>query len=506
MAKAAWIAGSLVILVSWLFSQQTSPTPRATASDPNFARIPVLIQKKMADEQIPSIAVAVAQNGNIIWEQAFGTADREKGIPATIDTPYYVASVTKSITSAALMLLVEHGELNLDAPVNKYLALSKVHSPMWDANAATVRLVATHNAGLTTYLRKCVVGDNQCKVSTDRAIERYGVLFWPPGDHFDYSNLGYGILDTVIERASGKSYGSFLRDDLFRPLGMQDCFLGMRSETKNVAAAQYDSTSHERSPMSVSDTPGASSIRCSVHSLALFGMFVLKAHLPKQERILSDKTIDAMLNSTVNAPDGEQYGIGWWVQPNMYGYRNIFAQGGTNDSFAVLQMIPSENIVVAVLANTGTTFPSTLVEELLSALLPNFAEARRTAASRPKNETAKPDDTVRTSALVGSWRGSVYTWKGAVTVAATIPSKGGIQVKVGSQPATVLKDASADASHLYGVVRGDLGTPDAAKPPYDIQIELYLRGDKLVGAATAVPRPDEDGPELPYWVVLERER
>lgn len=60
-------------------------------------------------------------------------------------------------------------------------------------------------------------------------------------------------------------------------------------------------------------------------------------------------------------------------------------------------------------------------------------------------------------------------------------------------------DVHAEDRHLYGVARGDLGTPDAAQPPYDIQIEVYLRKGNLIGAATAVPRSDEDGPELPYW-------
>jgi CubicO group peptidase (beta-lactamase class C family) len=255
------------------------------------------------------------------------------------------------------MILSERKQLKLDAPVNNYLGAAKVHSPMWDASSATVRQVATHTAGLTTYARKCAVGSDGCQVSTDKAIEWYGILFWQPGDHFDYSNLGYGVLGEVVANVSGKTYGTFLQDEVFRPLGMTNCALEMKPALEKVIAAQYDSTSLKQSPLEVLDTPSASSVLCSVHDLALFGMFMLKAHLPSQQPILSDQSIDMILNPTVDAGDGERYGIGWWVQPDFYGYHSVFAQGGTNDSFAVLQLIPSENIVVGCSRKYGHDGP-----------------------------------------------------------------------------------------------------------------------------------------------------
>jgi CubicO group peptidase (beta-lactamase class C family) len=495
----------VLFLLCTLSVAQGGNSPVAVVQNPDFTAVRTFIQQKMAEQGIPSVAVAVAQDGKILWQDAFGLADREKHIPATAHTAYYVASITKSITSTAVMVLSEHKQLKLDAPVNDYLRAAKVHSPMWDANSATVRQVATHTAGLTTYARKCVVGSDSCQVSTDKAIERYGILFWPPGDHFDYSNLGYGILDEVIAHVSGKTYGTFLQDEVFRPLGMTNCALEMKPALEKVAAAQYDSTSHKQSPLQVSDTPGASSVRCSVHDLALFGMFMLKAHLPGQRPILSDQSIDTILNSTVDAGDGERYGIGWW-ETDLYGYHGVFAQGGTNDSFALLQIIPSENVVVVVLANTGTTVPSNIAEEVLSDLLPQFAAARKKAASVPKHDPTKADQIDRPLGLVGKWVGSVSTWKGDVPLTLLIPESDNLQATVGSQSSVLSSDVHVEPTHLYGVARGDLGAPDAAQPPYDIQIEVYLKGDNLVGAATAVPRPDEDGPELPYWVVLKRVR
>jgi CubicO group peptidase (beta-lactamase class C family) len=111
-------------------------------------------------------------------------------------------------------------------PVNDYLG--------------AVRRVATHTAGLTTYARECALDHPGCRTSISTAIERYGVIFSPPGDHFDYSNLGYGILGDVVARVSGKSYDDFLNEEIFRPPGMSDCALELNAEQNKRAAAQYD--------------------------------------------------------------------------------------------------------------------------------------------------------------------------------------------------------------------------------------------------------------------------
>jgi CubicO group peptidase (beta-lactamase class C family) len=291
---------------------------------PDFGKVGAYIQEQMATQSVPSVTVAVARGKEILWEEGFGWADRQNDIKASANTPYSLASVTKSLTGAALVMLQERGKLDLDRPINDYLGAAKLHSPMFDPSQATVRRVATHTAGLTTYARECALDDAGCRTSISTAIERYGVLFSPPGDHFDYSNLGYGILGDVVARVSGKTYGDFLNDEIFQPLGMSDCALELSAELSKPAAAQYDHTSHARSPLSRSDHPGASSEHCSVHDLALFGMFMIDQGASGHRQILSKESRYAILHSTVEAANGERYGIGWWMNPNLYGYQVFF--------------------------------------------------------------------------------------------------------------------------------------------------------------------------------------
>jgi CubicO group peptidase (beta-lactamase class C family) len=403
----------------------------------------------MAAAQIPSIVISVTRGSTILWEEGFGLADREKGLAASPHTSFYLASVTKAITGTGVMVLQDQGRIDLDHPVNEYLGAAKVHSPMWNVEGATVRRVATHTAGLTTYNRKCPLPDVHCKVSIDTAIARYGILFWPPGDHFDYSNLGYGILGEVASRASGKTYPEFLSDGVFRPLGMSDCFIGTDGGTGRQMAAQYDSSSHARTAETVSDTPGASSVHCSVHDLALLGMFALGEHFPDQRSIMSEANLQVMLHPTVESGDGERYGFGWSLQPDYHGYVGLYAQGGTNDSFAVLQAIPSERIAVSVIANTGTTVPFDIVDQVLRGLLTHFRETYdRDRPSPPAQDTRS----VTPGHLAGNWTGVPRTWKGDIPLSLEIASSHPVRAKWKRGGWITATDVSMDDPRFYCVI------------------------------------------------------
>src|SRR5215203_235330 len=124
------------------FPQTQSNTPEK----PDFSQVRKLIQEQLATTSIPSISVAVVRRGEIIWEEGFGFADRENHIPATAHTMYYLASVSKTITATAVMILSERKRIDLDHPINDYIKPARLRSPLWDPDEATVRRVANHTA------------------------------------------------------------------------------------------------------------------------------------------------------------------------------------------------------------------------------------------------------------------------------------------------------------------------------------------------------------------------
>jgi CubicO group peptidase (beta-lactamase class C family) len=438
---------------------------------------------------LPSLSIAVARHGKVLWEESFGWADRENRIPATPNTLYYTASVAKTFTATALMLLSERKRLDLDRPVNGYLAGAKLHSPAWNPALATVRRVETHTAGLTTF-------NAPQPMPVDEMIARYGILFWPPGEHFDYSNLGPLINEEVIARVSKRSYAEFMRTQVFRPLGLTHTSVGF-----DPALEKYTARSYHADPKLGIAPPQSGGIYCSAHDLLRFGMFHLKTRAPGQKAILSDRSIDAMQNQTVDTGDHtrNRYGLGWWVEDHRFGYRSVLGQGGTDAAQAWLRLIPSEGIAVVVLCNTGNTSGDPFIDEILSALLPTYAKNRKKLVAPTSTETPPPSP-MPSKPFVGRWKGIIKTLRSDIPLTLTVSASGETHIQLGSQPPAVLDKTEFNENRLYGIMSGNLGIEqDGASQADLLEFELYLRNGALKGAAVTRPYPS-----LPFWAELHK--
>jgi len=477
----------------------TSIAPLAAqdhSSDGNFSEIAADIQRRV-DAGPPSIAIAVARGGKIVWEQAFGKSDIERQQIATVNTPYYIASISKTMTATALMTLVAHRKLDLDRPVNTYLRSAKITSPMWDVSQVTLRRLANHTAGLATYNRGCPIADNTCDPSPVTAIRRYGVSVWRPGEQFDYSNLGYGVLGEVVAETSGTSLDAALRRLVFAPLGMSSCSVGPDLTQTKGQASSYAIEGLKKLPLGRSTTPGASGVYCSVHDLAMFGIFHLKDHIASQKRILSDAAIGEMQAPSLDPKVQQQYGLSWWIQNDLHGYHGVQAQGGTYASIAYLQLIPSEDIAVAVLANTFVDGAG-IVDEVLAALLPEYKKNLAAAA----NVTAppQPQPAPVPAEMVGQWSGFVETYKGKVPLTLTIDATGGMVAKLAEQPEVAVARGRFGNRAARWSMPAALGVEGE---PFTLAMKLYFREGLLLGDAETSPLPTNlHGFQTYYWVQL----
>jgi CubicO group peptidase (beta-lactamase class C family) len=459
------------------------------APQPDFAAVRSLIQSRLVEQSIPSLAVAVARDGQLIWEEGFGWADRENRRPATEHTLYSLASISKPITATALMVLKHRGQIDLDRPINDYLGTAKIKAWVGDAKDATVRRVANHTAGLPLHYQFFYADEPYRRPAMDETIRRYGHLVRPPGERFVYSNLGYGVLDYVIARVSGRSYADFLRQEVFLPLGMTRASVDIGPGLEPFAATRYGSDGLPI-PFYDFDHPGGSAIFCSAHDLVRFGLFHLKAHLPDQKPILSDDHIEAMQTPTSNQGVAAGYAIGWNVNERS-GFRQVSHSGGMGGVSTVLTLVPSEKLAVAVLCNTATDLPAVVQERILATLLPSYRSswvpppALRNLLERATAVLPGPGH------LTGEWRGTVHTYKAAVPLTLWFKESGDIHVQLGDQLKTLLNRVVFRGNELTGLMMGDLGTEDANRRPYDLRLELAQRGDTLTGAVIAISRPGQ---------------
>jgi CubicO group peptidase (beta-lactamase class C family) len=496
-----------LVAIALLLTSVSAVPPAAHSQATRFNDVRKLIQDGLARDSAPGLAIAVARGDSILWMEGFGWADPEKRIPVTVNTPFYLASTTKTITATAVMILRERGRLDLNRPANDYLRAAKLWSPRWTTADATVRHLATHRSGITTFDLGCPSSTPNCPFpSMDELIRRYGVVSRPPGEYFDYSNLGYDILGEVVAHAAGKDLGAFMRDEIFKPLGMTHSTLGVDTAAAPAPAVPYYWV-RGRVPHPLQKL-AASSGYSSVHDLVRFGQMHLKLRPPGARAILSRAAIDTMQLSDVPATSTQRYGIGWWIDENRFGYRSVLAQGGTPGSAAWLRLIPSEQIVVVLLANKGVSFARAVVDAAIAELLPRYAALMNATQPAQASNASTPAPAALDTSFVGGWTGEVLTESGEVKMQLTVSDSGAVLATLSSRPGASPGRARFSGRLFRLNITGDLATTDSTRGQ---RMFFYLRpgdgvmnGAVTLGAGTGTLSGLEG--RVSYWVELRRPR
>ena len=465
-----------------LAAQQVSVAP-----PPELDSLRPVIRQMMENAHAPSIAVAVAQRGKILWEEGFGFADIGHRVPATSNTLYSMASISKPITATGLMTLVQRGTIALDHPANDYLGRGKITGYAADARDATVERVMSHTAGLPLHYRFFYEGGDEARPSMDDAIARYAIVVYPPGRVYNYANLDYGIVEQMIAHTSHESYETYMRRAVFTPLGMKRTAIGTGRGLTD-AAIRYDD-SLKAVAFYDFDHRGASAVWTTAHELLRFGMFHLRDHLPDEKPILADSIILAMEHARTPGDTAHGYGLGWGLDDD-HGYRRVSHTGGMPGVATRLDLYPSEDLAVVVLENQSSPLPTQIASAIENVLLRGRGEAlaadRAAQQGRPRPVFAAPTE------LVGDWAGTLRTYQGTVPLTIRVKSDE-ILVRLGGPDAlwSLVNRASFQDQLLAGQFLGTIPTADAQRHPHNVGMSLWYADGKLRGwlAAIATNRP-----------------
>jgi CubicO group peptidase (beta-lactamase class C family) len=390
--------------------------PAVTGPQDRFEGVGQRIRWFMQRNRVPAVSVAVAHQGRIAWEEAFGNADREAELEATPETPFRLASISKVVTATGLMTLVERGLIDLDAPVADYLGDLELPTSGFDLDAVTPRRILHQTAGFPMYWESFYAPDTTEVPTLRESLERYAVVGYPPGERAVYSNIGFGVLEYVIEQISLTTFDRFLEREVFDPLGMDGTrVLGASGGN---AATVYD-TAGERMPFGIDPVKSHGSVAATAGDLARFGMLHLRQRTDGVVPILSDETIDIMQH---DVDPVSAYRLPWTVQ-DWNGYEVVFFTGATG---TILLLVPSEDLVVVVLANRMFANTVQVGQWILGAALPEYA--RRASAPASASATSDDDDGFRPPPeLLGTWEGAVRTYEGEVPVRLVFGSEGSVR-------------------------------------------------------------------------------
>jgi CubicO group peptidase (beta-lactamase class C family) len=474
---------------------------QATPQD-SLSPVRALIQQVIRERGIPSVVVASAKGGRIVWEEAFGVANRERQVAATPTTMYSLASISKPFTATGLMVLVQRGAVKLDAPANDYLGAAKLRAFEGRASDATVRRVANHTSGLPTHYQFFYDDERYRPPTMDETISRYGILVSPPGTRANYSNLGFGVIEYIIERTSHTPYPEFMRREVFAPLGLSRTAVVAAPISGDTVAERYDRLG---APISWYDFDhrGASAVYSSAHDLIRFAMFHLRDRLTGQKPILPDSTLDAMHRATARHSELVGYGVGWRTHYEDFGYTGIGHTGGMPGVATLMRIYPEEDAAVVVLTNSADNAAvGQITRAVMSALLPRYGEkAKSFTPPAPVARVPLPRE------LQGEWRGEVRTWQGTVPLHLSVGSDTSMRVRLGKAAEALMADATWRDTLLTGTFTGTLPADDINRHAYRLRLAVARRGSRLTGAVMAEASPGDGARQyysLPSWVWLAR--
>jgi N-acyl-D-amino-acid deacylase len=261
--------GFLLALILCSAALAQGPIPSTGPSDPRLAPIDALFTSFIRSKKAPGAAVAIAKGNRLLYARGFGVADPEHGEPVQPDSLFRIASVSKPLTSAAIMKLVDAGKLRLEDHPFELLGVHPPEGKTADPRLAsiTVRDLLTHAGGFDRgksgdpmFMSRQIASELRIASPPGPAdIVRWMAgrpLDFAPGTKSAYSNFGYCVLGRVVEHASGKGYERYVQDEILKPLGIARMRIGATLASGRMPGeVSYVTT--ERSGPSVFDaTPG----------------------------------------------------------------------------------------------------------------------------------------------------------------------------------------------------------------------------------------------------------
>jgi len=370
-----------LLLAALLLSPRALPAQtRGDLPADKVREIERIVAAEMGRAKIPGLSLAIVVEKKIQYVNGFGLADLENFVPASSTTVFRIASLTKTITATAVLQLAERGRLDLDAPIQRYCpAYSEKQWPV------TARQLLGHLGGVRNYKDETEARGtaHYARIADALNVFKDDALLHEPGTKFAYSNFGYVLLGCAIEEASGQTYQDYLREHIFRPVGMTRTrpdhtfeiipnrargYVHVTPELAALLAARFPEWAGafgrvgEVYNAQLHDTSikrPAGGLVSTAAELARFAVALESGQLVKPETLREMWT-------TQRTRSGEEtgWGLGWILPKEMAGEKAVRISGNQPGASAALVILPDKQFAVAVLANLEGVDLYPLVTEL----------------------------------------------------------------------------------------------------------------------------------------------
>ncbi len=314
-------------------------------------------------------SLLVAKNGKIVYSNQIGYADFKKKEPLNEASVYQLASVSKQFTAAAIMLLYERSQIQLTDTVNSYF-------PNFPYKHVTIKNLLNHTAGLPKYFwvsehkweqEKAPTNSDMMTLLASSNVQR----FFKAGRNFDYSNTGYIVLASIIEKVSGLSFSAFVKQNIFDPLEMNDSFV-YSFENDKIKSNQLDGYRlyrgwrHLKINSTINDAiVGDKNVYATTEDLFKW-TFALN-----NGKLLSKESLDLMYSKGETVYGRKvPYGFGFRIDTREQ--KTIYHHGKWNGFSTGLTLYPEDDLVVIVLEHTSYNDMKSLNKKIKKIVIENF--------------------------------------------------------------------------------------------------------------------------------------
>jgi len=319
----------------------------------------------------------------------YGRLDQGDTRPLNGNTVFEIGSVTKIFTALLLADMVQHGEVQLDDPVAKYLP-STVHIHERNSKVITLVDLATQTSGLPFFPDGIPLDDRAVDaVAKYTPRQLYDFLStWSPtrdiGTKWEYSNMGFGLLGLALAHRGGVTYESMIRDRIIKPIGLESTALTLSADIKNRLAIGHDAKLRPAPSVNMPTFEAAGSLRSTANDLLSF----LACFLGFRESSLGPAM--ASMLATRRPGPGFQQALGWWIVALKEGDRGFVFHGGQTSGFASSVGFDPETQVGVVVLSNGTADDGGLAWHLLRPAFPMATSTGERARKERKEISLQP--------------------------------------------------------------------------------------------------------------------
>jgi len=334
------------------------PSTAQSPPDSSFIAFDVYVRSELTRLRVPGAAIAVVRRDSLVHGMLFGRAD-DSGRAITLETPFMIGSISKSMTALAALQLVDAGRVALDSPVTQYLPWFHPTVGAGRAAEVTIRQLLNQNSGIPSYTGRM---DWAYPDTTDAALERHArrlatvKLVRSPGTAFEYADANYVLLGELIQEVTHTSYERYMEEHVFGPLAMNRSFTSQWAAERNGMARGFKlwfgrPRASPEMPFIRSNLP-ADQLIASVADVARY----LSVHLQDGRyaggTLVSPAAMNELHRPVSRLTDHWSYAMGW-ISGTVGGRTVLWHSGLVPNFYAFMALVPERHEGIVMLTNVG---------------------------------------------------------------------------------------------------------------------------------------------------------